>query len=115
MWTSPYPRALETAELAAREMGIAKRVKPRVELEAGMEPEVAATLLGEEAGDSVMIVGHNPDLERLAAWLIDANGGAAIELKKGSVACVESEAPPGPGTGELRWLLTPRQLEIIGD
>jgi phosphohistidine phosphatase len=56
--------------------------------------------------ESIMVVGHNPNLSE---FLGRAIGGAAIELKKGAVAKVEMA---GDG-GSLSWCVTPRILRTL--
>ena len=51
------------------------------------------------------LVGHEPDLGALAAQLIGAPEGA-IALKKAGIALLLL----GPGRGQLKLLMAPRQL-----
>jgi phosphohistidine phosphatase len=56
-------------------------------------------------------VGHRPGLHELAAYLLTGEGdGVEIRLEKGGVACIRFDGAVQPGTGELRWLLTPEAL-----
>ena len=62
----------------------------------------------------VALVGHDPDIGRLAALLIGASSSASIAFKKGGAAALEVDAFPPNGSGTLLWLLTPRQLRALG-
>jgi phosphohistidine phosphatase len=56
---------------------------------------------------SVAIVGHQPDLNLYAGWLIGARA-AQIELAKAGVACIHFEDDPDKGDGVLTWMVTPQ-------
>ena len=60
--------------------------------------------------DSLMIVGHNPDLEELAGYLISEPSHARVSLGKGACAVVDLEEPPGAGRGTLTALWQSKQL-----
>jgi phosphohistidine phosphatase len=86
------------------------------ELEAGARPDKMATLIEARfTGEELMLVGHNPDLEELIAYLISPTAEAAVNLKKGALALVRSARPLACGQGELRWLLTAAQLARMGN
>ena len=84
-------------------------------LEPTLPPEKAAhELLSYANAGSLVVVGHRPGLHELAAYLLTGEAeGVEISLKKGGVACIRFEEVPTPGTGELRWLLTPKVLRSI--
>ena len=60
------------------------------------------------------LVGHEPWLSELVAWLVtgDAGDGACFELKKGAVAVLEGR--PLPAAMTLRALLPPKVLRRFG-
>jgi phosphohistidine phosphatase len=100
--TSPYPRARETAEIIAEQLG------------APLADD--ATLLGVEAsdlpaltvrhGDDLVLVGHEPDL----SVLLQSVTGARVSFPKAAAAAIE---PLVGVQGELRWFLRPRALALI--
>ena len=108
---SPWRRARETAELLEPllEHGGA-RIEPCEHLAAPPERALLAALRGER----LAVVGHEPWLTELVAWLATGARRAAsgLELKKGGVAWLEGE--PRPGAMVLRALLTPRALRRLG-
>jgi phosphohistidine phosphatase SixA len=55
---------------------------------------------------TVMLVGHEPDLSVFIESLLGVAGGAAIEVKKGALALLSVE-PSGRGA-VLRFLLPPK-------
>ena len=118
--SSPYARAWETARLLEAHAGW----PPPTRLEAlapGCDP---ADLLAEldrrfpstsSAGDvRLALVGHNPDLPRLASYLLAGSPHALqIEWRRGGAAALASAGAPNAGAFALRWLLPPRALRRI--
>ncbi len=77
-----------------------------------------ATLALEDYGDAkyVVVVGHKPRLQELAAYLLTGEADALeIKIRKGGVMCIRFDGAPAPGTGKLRWLLTPKALLSLAD
>lgn len=110
--TSPFVRARQTAEEIAREYDI-----PIVETDA-LEPDSPFEKFESWArrsarGDATAIVGHEPHLSGLAAWLIGRSGDARLELKKGGACLLEFDALPERASGTLCWLLTPRAVRQL--
>ena len=108
--TSPLARARETAEITAWAFGGRPAPEPTELL--GDRAEPASTLAG-LAGlevETLLCVGHEPTLSRLAALLIARDGGARIEMAKSGVAAIECAGPVAPGRGLLRMHLPPREL-----
>jgi phosphohistidine phosphatase len=106
--TSPKLRAVQTAELLAP---LADGT-PRTIVHLARIP--AAPLLAEIRGASVAVVGHEPWLSELAAWLTTGNRrlGAKFRMKKGGVIVLEGE--PRPGTMRLVAALPPKVLRRAG-
>ena len=66
---SPLPRAVQTAELLAHHLDYIGVISARRYLEPAAHPRVAAGEL-QAAGASVMVVGHEPSISSLAAFLL---------------------------------------------
>lgn len=113
--TSPLPRAAETAAiLVAGVRGPEPREFP------ALAPDVATTetlraLRLFARHQSVMIVGHQPNLGQLAALLL---GGSTdhprLEVKKGACLAIELTSFVPGGGASLVWLLPPRILRRLG-
>jgi phosphohistidine phosphatase len=83
--SSPYRRAEQTATLAAEEMNAGK-VQIVNFLASGMDPANAAEELAAYLKfRSVMIVGHEPDFSRLAAFWLGLPSNENIHLRKASL------------------------------
>lgn len=106
--SSPFPRAHETAGIVAGVIGKGCATQPDERLAPGMTVETGCAAIHELGRDDrrLCLVGHSPDLDRLAAYLIGARDGA-VEMKKGAVAAFET-ARAGFGGSLLKWLINPK-------
>ena len=102
--TSPLVRAKETATIVAERLGL--RVTDDERLDPSFDrARLTAILRDREASSGIMVVGHEPSMSETIGDLV---GGAAIEFKKGGLACVEVDAPDSDGV--LLWLVSPKVL-----
>ena len=114
--TSPLARAVETAEIIAA--AYATDLKPRVlvELATGVTPgDAVAALAPYGRNDSVMIVGHEPQLSALVSILLTGDRDT-IHLRMRKGGCVALGLPASriqPGAAELLWMMTQRQLRKL--
>ncbi|HUQ03587.1 MAG TPA: phosphohistidine phosphatase SixA [Kofleriaceae bacterium] len=67
--TSPLPRAMQTAELVAAGLDYLGVIEALPELAPGRHPRRAAEELGSR-GRAVMVVGHEPTMSSLGAFLL---------------------------------------------
>jgi phosphohistidine phosphatase len=80
------------------------------------EPEeVVRWLADQRPGQTVALVGHEPDLGTLVGYLLIKRRTSFIDLKKGGACLLDLKDPPKPGSGTLKWLLTPRALRSLGE
>lgn len=109
--SSPLKRATQTASLVGNEMGYEKKLQ----IEDGLRPGASFAdfrkMIDKYARlETIMVVGHNPNLSEFLGRSISETGcEAAIELKKGAVAKVEM----GRNAASLHWCLTPKVLRTI--
>jgi phosphohistidine phosphatase len=90
--SSPLKRATQTASLVGNEMGY----EGKLQMDASLE--------------SIMVVGHNPNLSQFLGTVISESGcEASVELKKGAVARVDMRR----SSGTLQWCLTPKALRTL--
>ena len=109
--TSPLPRALKTAEIAAAELDIEDRVDQVDVLRPGNTAEAIRDWLRSLGEVNVMLVGHNPNLTDLVGVLLGMPPGKLpFELKKGGVAAFRTD--PG-GALRLQWVATPRLIRRL--
>jgi phosphohistidine phosphatase len=107
--SSSLVRARQTAACLAKHYKRAKTVELSA-LKPDAEPAAMLALLKTHQSDeTIALVGHDPHLGELAAFLI---GGGALELKKAG-ACLIDLPTPTAGGGRLVWLLRPSQLRAL--
>ena len=113
--TSPFVRAVQTAEIASHGLS-APDPEKCPELLPAAHPEAMDALLGRRSEEEILCAGHEPHLSILLAHLVwGANGGGEFAgLKKAGAACVET-AKPGTSPGELLWIVPPRILRKLGE
>jgi phosphohistidine phosphatase len=110
--TSPLPRAVQTAELVARQFKVLNKLQQWGELRPSGEAEsVYRRLSLQKAGSSLLIVGHEPQLSGIIGEIVAGSSHVNLILKKGGLAKVEILGFKPRITGELRWLLTPRLMK----
>ena len=98
--TSPLPRALQTAEVAAGQLKT--KLRQDEALEPGFGISELRTLLKRHGSKALMLVGHEPDFTSV----ISALTGASLKLSKAGVALVDFD--PETEKGRLFWLFPPR-------
>jgi phosphohistidine phosphatase len=111
--SSPYERAWRTAEILTQHAGWpAPQVFPP--LEPDVPPEKAVLALETYANrQSIALVGHRPCLHEMAVYLLTGDAGSAdMKTKKCGVVCIEFDGAPEAGAGKLRWLFTPKVLQL---
>jgi phosphohistidine phosphatase SixA len=60
----------------------------------------------------VALVGHEPDVGELAAWLVGAS--VAIPFRKGAVCCFDVATWPPRPPATLVWFATAKLLRAVG-
>ncbi|MEP6755009.1 MAG: histidine phosphatase family protein [Chthonomonadales bacterium] len=101
--TSPYPRAQKTAEIVAEALSLSGVLKVDARIACGFHFSQLLELIIEANGcNSILFVGHNPDLSLLTGQL----SGAHVNLKKGGLAILDVWKLE-PGGADLLSLLTP--------
>ncbi|MCC6738862.1 MAG: histidine phosphatase family protein [Planctomycetia bacterium] len=107
--SSPLPRALQTAEILAKALGLPR---PRTS-ELLLPGSPAERLLGairEAGGEAPVLVGHEPSLSAAVSLLAGAPRPLALQLKKAGMAFAAVDALKPRPRGTLLLLLTPAVL-----
>jgi len=109
--TSPLARAQQTAlqlrtvlELSEAQVEICDDLAP------GGRPKRVAREVNGRAGNSIALVGHQPDLGYYAGWLLGEKE-VQINFAKGGAALIHVEGSFTKGAGTLIWLITPEWVE----
>ncbi|HVU48451.1 MAG TPA: phosphohistidine phosphatase SixA [Terracidiphilus sp.] len=108
--SSPLKRALQTAQFVGTELGY----EAKVEISPALAPDGTYAqfqeLMARHANrEGVLAVGHNPNFFQFLGRMITGNGGAAIRMRKGSIARVDMDRHPP----RLQWLIDPRVARLI--
>ncbi|HTZ97524.1 MAG TPA: phosphohistidine phosphatase SixA [Terriglobales bacterium] len=109
--SSPLKRSTQTASLVGNELSY----EGKLQLENALRPGASYTdfrrMLEKYARqESIMVVGHNPNLSEFAGRVISEPGCEAnVDLKKGAVAKVDM----GRNSAVLQWCITPRLLRGV--
>jgi phosphohistidine phosphatase len=116
--SSSLVRARQTAEIVA---GLLHH-EAAIEEISSLAPEGTIDQLVEDLRryqdrSSLLLFGHEPSLSSAVGQLIGAKGGRGVNLdfKKSGLCLIEIEAPLRPNSGTLCWLLTAKQLRLLGE
>ncbi len=114
--TSPLVRATETATILARTYLEAPELVELPTLAPGIDPAETTRWLGTQPPEAVVaLVGHEPDLSSLLAWLTTGGREGFTHLRKAGAALVHCPGEPEAGGGQLQWLATAKQLRLLGE
>lgn len=108
--SSPLKRSLQTAHLVGTELGY----DAKVEISPALAPnatyaEFQTLVAGYADREGVLAVGHNPNVFQFLGRMITGNGGAAIRVRKGSIARIDMDRHPP----RMQWLIDPRLARLI--
>ena len=115
IFTSPFLRARQTAEIVAATLAKHPRLVQQRLLEPEMPLENTLEWLHTIAEKEVMLVGHMPDLAQIASYMLFGADAATMIFRKSAVAKISFSRRPTPGKGVLEWLLQPRELRKFAD
>jgi phosphohistidine phosphatase len=109
--SSPLERAIQTASLAAEQIGFKQPIVRHDALRPEASFEQFEALLRTLAGNNaVMVVGHNPTESEFLSLLVSGSQSEnGIELKKGAIAKVEIKQK----MRSLHWLASPKMVRAI--
>jgi phosphohistidine phosphatase len=110
--TSPLVRAAQTADIVIAGLEKTPALEVSDALAPGQRPAAVVKVIGDHAKTPrIGLIGHEPGLGELAAWLVGAKQPFAF--KKGGVACIHVATLPIAGPGQLQWLATPKMLRAL--
>jgi phosphohistidine phosphatase len=114
--TSPLRRARETAAIVADAYGLDDAVIDVAALApAGGPDAVLEALRAHARRESILLIGHQPDLGELASTiLVGTPGLVPLPFRKAGLAAISVASVPPRAAGTLEFFLTPGQLRRIG-
>jgi phosphohistidine phosphatase len=109
--SSPAERARQTAELVLKSAGLKLELRFDKRIyEASLRRLLSVISQIEDTINTLIMVGHNPGFEEL----FEALTGQARDLPTASLACIELSVDKWSkvraGVGDLKWLVTPKEL-----
>jgi phosphohistidine phosphatase len=104
--SSPYIRALQTANIIGSVYNYKKEIIVDKRLGCGSETENLIDILNSIPPGEIAIVGHQPDLSIHLSRLI-SGGSALVEFKKAAIAKISFSNKIREGKGVLEFLVPP--------
>jgi phosphohistidine phosphatase len=106
--SSPYVRARQTAEIAAKELGYAGDIRIIDSLVPHGGPEAVWADVRDYAGEaSVLLAGHEPLMGALAAYFLNTPS-LRVDMKKAALLRIDMDTIRAAPHGVLRWMLVPK-------
>lgn len=112
---SPYVRAQQTAKVVGESLKGHHPVHTLKELspDGSSTSSVAALRELKSGGDSVLLVGHEPNLSTLISLLAFGDRAGCVVLKKGGLCKLSVSSLRHGRCAVLEWLLTPKQMLLM--
>jgi phosphohistidine phosphatase len=105
--SSPYLRALETAEIAAEVLGYKGSIGRTPTLLPEANPEDTWNeIKSRRSEDSILLASHEPLMSSLAAHLLGCPA-FQVDMKKSGLICIDFDHPGAQPHGVLKWMLVP--------
>ena len=106
--TSPYVRAVQTAEVAMEVLGYANDLIRTEALIPSSHPKAVWEEMRVHQGMmQLMLVGHEPLLSQVVAFLLNSSS-LQIDVKKGALIRIDVDGYSAQPHGVLKWMLVPK-------
>jgi phosphohistidine phosphatase len=106
--TSPYVRAVQTAEVAIEVLGYANDLLRTDALVPMSHPQSVWEEIRDHQGImQLMLVGHEPLLSKVVAFLLNAST-LQVDMKKGALIRIDIDDFGMQPRGVLKWMLVPK-------
>ncbi len=102
--SSPYVRAMETAEIIAETFEYEKEIIKDKSLGSGCFTKDLISLVNSLDAENVMVVGHQPDLSEHVSYLISSTG-SLVDFKKTAIAKIAFNGKVNLSKGYLEYLV----------
>lgn len=106
--SSPLTRALETAAVAAQELGYEGDIlKTQALIPNSSPPSVWSEIRSHKDAASLLLAGHEPLFSALVAYLLGSTR-AMVQFRKGALVRIDVPSLGVEPKGVLQWMLTPK-------
>lgn len=104
--SSPLKRAIETAEIAARELGYEGKIMRVDALKPESSPAKIWAEIRENSNEpSILLAGHEPLMSATVAWMLGSSR-EMVAFKKGAIMRIDFETLGAEPRGVMQWMLT---------
>jgi phosphohistidine phosphatase len=104
--SSPFARALETAQISAKALGHDDDLVTSNAFLPDASPEEAwAEIRNHKTQPEVLVASHQPLCGALTAFLLDSPA-LAVDFRKSALVCIDVEGIGARPRGVLQWMLT---------
>ncbi len=112
--TSPLIRAVQTGTLIKNVLGDKPAQRASEVLKPGFRPkDLLKELFALSPAESVVAVGHEPDLSRCLGYLIADASHLSVAMTTGAVGGVELRGSASSYEADLLWFLTPQTVRAL--
>jgi phosphohistidine phosphatase len=112
--SSPLRRALETAEIAARELGYEGKIVRTDALVPGATPHDLWQELRQHRDEaSILLTGHEPLFASAVAYLLGSSHHM-VHFRKGALIRIDADSVGAEPHGVLEWMITPGVARSAG-
>lgn len=113
--SSPLVRAKQTAEVISEVLNCGKDIEITEALApGGSASDVYKVLRNFSSLPEIFLVGHEPDIGRLAGTLLWSGPEFDMPFKKAGICRIDIGDVPPSYPGRLKWFLTPKVMTYIG-
>jgi phosphohistidine phosphatase len=106
--SSPYKRAVETAEIAASELDYKGKILRVGSLTPDSSPPSVWSEIREHRDEaSILLAGHEPLFSATVAFLLDSTH-QMVDFRKAALMRIDIQAFGSSPQGVLQWMLTPK-------
>jgi phosphohistidine phosphatase len=116
--SSPYTRALDTARILLKGLGLKKEQLVTSEnlVPMGFPDQMIGEINDKYLNlDSIAVVGHEPNLSALISLLVSGDAAVLLEMKKGGVCHLSADNLFHERRATLEWLMMPKHLIALGE
>lgn len=106
LFSSPYLRAVQSAEIIAKATGYKEQIIQDTTLSPGSRTEDLIELANSSEKENVAFVGHQPDMSEHVHVLTEDMEEAGF--KEGTMAKISFGGPAAAGKGRLEFILLPK-------
>jgi len=113
--SSPYTRTRQTAEIVAERLKLSDKLEFISPLEPqGNSSDLIKLIKKGASAENILLVGHEPNLSELISLLVFGELQSVVVMKKAGLAKLGVTTLKAGRCAMLEWLMTPKQLVLIG-